>query len=177
MHLNKRKGCCWAVLSFFFFFFLVFRDSFSLYSSGCPGTHFVDQAGLELRNPPASASQVLGLKACATTPSCWAVLKNYISHPQNNAYKGDEYKRHRVLNEPGYRKWLATWLISAITPSLITISVTLLLSLYYYILSFCFVFRDRVSLSVSPGCPGTHSVDQAGLELRNPLPLPPKCWD
>jgi hypothetical protein len=27
----------------------------------------VDQAGLELRNLPASASQVLGLKACATT--------------------------------------------------------------------------------------------------------------
>ena len=27
---------------------------------------------------------------------------------------------------------------------------------------FCFVFRDRVSLC-SPGCPGTHSVDQAGL--------------
>jgi hypothetical protein len=25
-------------------------------SSGCPGTHSVDQAGLELRNPPASAS-------------------------------------------------------------------------------------------------------------------------
>ena len=32
-----------------------------------PGTHSVDQAGLELRNPPAAASQVLGLKACATT--------------------------------------------------------------------------------------------------------------
>ena len=30
-------------------------------------THFVDQAGLEHRNPPASASQVLGLKACVTT--------------------------------------------------------------------------------------------------------------
>ena len=28
---------------------------------------FVDQAGLKLRNPPAFASQVLGLKACATT--------------------------------------------------------------------------------------------------------------
>jgi hypothetical protein len=27
----------------------------------------VDHTGLELRNPPASASQVLGLKACATT--------------------------------------------------------------------------------------------------------------
>jgi hypothetical protein len=33
----------------------------------CPGTHSVDQAGLELGNPPASASQVLGIKACATT--------------------------------------------------------------------------------------------------------------
>ncbi|GAB1285549.1 N-acetylneuraminate lyase [Apodemus speciosus] len=31
------------------------------------GTHSVDQAGLQLRNPPASASQALGLKACATT--------------------------------------------------------------------------------------------------------------
>jgi hypothetical protein len=40
----------------------------SLCSLGCPGTHSVDQAGLKLRNPPASASQVLGLKACATTP-------------------------------------------------------------------------------------------------------------
>ncbi|GAB1298166.1 Isoleucine--tRNA ligase, cytoplasmic [Apodemus speciosus] len=34
----------------------------SLRSPGCPGTHSIDQAGLELRNPPASASQVLGLK-------------------------------------------------------------------------------------------------------------------
>jgi hypothetical protein len=31
------------------------------------GVLSVDQAGLELRNPPASAFQVLGLKACATT--------------------------------------------------------------------------------------------------------------
>jgi hypothetical protein len=45
-----------------------FRDRVSLYSPGCPGAHFVDQAGLELRNPPASASRVLGLKACDTTP-------------------------------------------------------------------------------------------------------------
>jgi hypothetical protein len=36
-------------------------------SPGCPETHSVDQAGLELRNPPASASQVLRLKVCATT--------------------------------------------------------------------------------------------------------------
>jgi hypothetical protein len=50
------------------FFFLVFRDRVSLCSPGCPGTHSVDQAGLELKNPPASAFQVLGLKACAITP-------------------------------------------------------------------------------------------------------------
>jgi hypothetical protein len=34
---------------------------------GCPVTHSVDQAGFELKNPPASASRLLGLKACATT--------------------------------------------------------------------------------------------------------------
>jgi hypothetical protein len=44
------------------------RDRVSLCGPGCPGTHSVDQAGHELRNPPASASQVLGLKACATMP-------------------------------------------------------------------------------------------------------------
>jgi hypothetical protein len=59
-HIHKVKK------NFFFF-----RDRVSLCSPGCPGTHFVDQAGLELRNPPASASasQMLGLKACATMPS------------------------------------------------------------------------------------------------------------
>jgi hypothetical protein len=51
----------------FMYLFLVFRDRVSLNRSGCPGTHFVDQAGFELRNPPASASRVLGLKACITT--------------------------------------------------------------------------------------------------------------
>jgi hypothetical protein len=54
-------------------FFLVlvlvfFRDRVSLCSPGCPGTHSVDQAGLELRNLPASAFQVLGLKVHTTTP-------------------------------------------------------------------------------------------------------------
>jgi hypothetical protein len=65
--LNKRKmnGC--FLLCFLFLFGLVFRDRVSLYSPGCPGTYSVDQAGLKLRNQPTSASQVLGLKACATT--------------------------------------------------------------------------------------------------------------
>jgi hypothetical protein len=34
----------------------VVQDRVSMCSPGCPGTHFVDQAGLKLRNPPASAS-------------------------------------------------------------------------------------------------------------------------
>jgi hypothetical protein len=59
--------CCCCSLHFFLSFVFVFVDRVSLYSPGCPGTHSVDQAGLELRNPPASASQVLGLKAYATT--------------------------------------------------------------------------------------------------------------
>jgi hypothetical protein len=54
----------WGGGVFCFLFFLVFWDRVSLCSPGCSGTHSVDQAGLELRNPPASASQVLGLKAC-----------------------------------------------------------------------------------------------------------------
>jgi hypothetical protein len=43
---------------------------------------------------------------------------------------------------------------------------------------FVFVFRDRVCLYI-PSCPGTHSVDQAGLQLNSEicLLLPPECWD
>jgi hypothetical protein len=55
-------------LTFLFYFVFFFQDRVSLCIPGCPGTHSVDQAGLELRNPPASASQVLELKACATLP-------------------------------------------------------------------------------------------------------------
>ena len=40
-------------------FFLVFRDRVSLCSPGCPGTHYADQAVLELGDPPASS------------PKCW----------------------------------------------------------------------------------------------------------
>jgi hypothetical protein len=62
-----------AIMSFFVV--VVFRDRISLCSPGCPGTHFVDQAGLELRDPPASTSRVLGLKACATTPGFTSIFE------------------------------------------------------------------------------------------------------
>jgi hypothetical protein len=67
--LQVGFGSLFACLFLFLFLFLFFRDRVSLCSPGCPGAHSVDQAGLELRNPPASAFQVLGLKACATMPS------------------------------------------------------------------------------------------------------------
>jgi hypothetical protein len=47
-------------------FVLVYQGKVSLYSPGCLGTYSVDQAVLELRNPPASASQVLELKVCTS---------------------------------------------------------------------------------------------------------------
>ena len=54
--------CVWLVG-----WILVFQDRVFLCSPVCLETCSVDQAGLELRDPPASASQVLVLKACANT--------------------------------------------------------------------------------------------------------------
>jgi hypothetical protein len=48
-------------------FFFFSQDTVFLCSPGCPRIHSIDQAGLKLRDLPASASQVLGLNACATT--------------------------------------------------------------------------------------------------------------
>jgi hypothetical protein len=64
---------CWATLPPAFSFFLFFwgGDRVSLWSPGCLRTHSVDQAVLELRNSPVSASQVLGLKACAFVLFCF----------------------------------------------------------------------------------------------------------
>jgi hypothetical protein len=65
-------------ISFLFlvFDFWFFETGFLCIALGCPGTHSVDQAGLKLRNPPASASRVLGLKACTTTPGFLSFLKD-----------------------------------------------------------------------------------------------------
>jgi hypothetical protein len=63
----------YAAFTYFSFCF-VFQDRVSLCSPGCPGTHSVDQAVLELRNPPISASEVLGLKASATTAQPHSIL-------------------------------------------------------------------------------------------------------
>ena len=69
-------------------------------------------------------------------------------------------------------------LVRNVSPHL-SLIVSLLLGFCFF--GFCFLFlflffRDRVSLC-SPGCPETYFIDQAGLELKIHLPLPPKCWD
>jgi hypothetical protein len=112
---------CWSSLRVSFFFFLIFifwffRDRVSLYGSGCPGTHFVDQAGLELRNPPASASQVLGLKACATMPGSESVFDRLRS-----------VVCFRILEKPKY----------FVPPGLLFFSVVILL--FYCIVLYCIV--------------------------------------
>jgi hypothetical protein len=55
-----RIGVC-GVLNTHHFFSLVCLFFETVFFYGCPGTHSVDQAGLELRDPPASASQMLGI--------------------------------------------------------------------------------------------------------------------
>ena len=52
---------CFVLFCFVLFCFPRQVFFFLLCSPGCPGTHSVDQASLELRNLPASASRVLGI--------------------------------------------------------------------------------------------------------------------
>jgi hypothetical protein len=54
-----------VVVVVFLFCFVFFKTGF-LCSHACSGTHSVDQAGLKLRNLPASASHVLRLKVSTT---------------------------------------------------------------------------------------------------------------
>jgi hypothetical protein len=76
----------------------VFRDRASPYSPGCPGTHSVDQASLELRNLTASASLVLGLKLCATTPGSIVVLYLWVTTlwGTNNPFTGFAYDHRKT---------------------------------------------------------------------------------
>jgi hypothetical protein len=75
----KNVAMCVCILCFVLFCFVlfcfVFQDRVSLCSPGCPGTHFVDQAGLELRNPPATASPSAGIKGVDHHfPACVCIL-------------------------------------------------------------------------------------------------------
>ncbi|GAB1286845.1 Transient receptor potential cation channel subfamily M member 7 [Apodemus speciosus] len=73
---------------------------------GCPGTHSVDQAGLELRNQPASASQVLGLKAWATTARRkWIIFKQSVAKHVGDALKEHASRSSRKICTIGIAPW------------------------------------------------------------------------
>lgn len=57
-----------------FLLFYLFRGRALLCSPGCPGILAVDQADLELRDQPASASRVLKLKMCAATAQLFLIF-------------------------------------------------------------------------------------------------------
>ena len=67
---NPGLGLLADFVLLFVCLFVCFEDKISLHSPGYPGTCYVDQAGLKLRDPPVSASQVLGLMLCVTMPGC-----------------------------------------------------------------------------------------------------------
>ncbi|GAB1287511.1 N-alpha-acetyltransferase 15, NatA auxiliary subunit [Apodemus speciosus] len=123
----------------------------SLYSPGCSGTHSVDQAGLELRNPPASASQVLGLKTNMSDKELKklrnkqrrAQKKAQIEEEKKNAEKEKQQRNQKKKKDDDDEE------IGGPKEELIPEKLAKLVSLY------------------SPGCPGIHSVDQAGLKIRN----------
>jgi hypothetical protein len=96
------------------FVVVVFWDRASLYSPCCPWTHFVDQAGLELRDPPTSASQVLGLNACTTMPSPMEVLFHLQWEPLTSFY-GRAQNSEPDVNRNG-RRPLGTWDKAADSP-------------------------------------------------------------
>ena len=64
----KMIFCLFVFIVFVFWFFNT-QFCVCLCSPSCPRTNSEDQARLEVRNLPASASQVLELKACTTMPS------------------------------------------------------------------------------------------------------------
>ena len=88
---DKSRNVFFVWLGFCFVLFF-FQDRVSLCSPGCPRAHSVDQAVLKLRNLPASASQVLGLKACATT-ALWNVC-SYCCWTWGRAGSGKDGERH-----------------------------------------------------------------------------------
>lgn len=75
--LHEQYFLCWFgfVLFFFFFCWVAVQDR-DLCNSGCPRFYYIDQVGL--RDMPACASRMLGLKLRAIMPgpkTCFKVLQ------------------------------------------------------------------------------------------------------
>jgi hypothetical protein len=73
--LQRDAFIIFVLFCFVLFCFVLFCDRVSLCSPGCPETHFVDQAGFKLRDPPVFAFWVLGLNAVPSLPIYNAIFK------------------------------------------------------------------------------------------------------
>lgn len=85
LHILSRPGLLYLLSLFslfflflFYFIYLVFQDRVSLYNPSCSGACFLaleTRLALNSRDLPVSASWVLRLKGCATTPGSPALLQ------------------------------------------------------------------------------------------------------
>lgn len=81
----------------FVWFSMVFRGRIFLCSPGFPGSHSVHHGSIKIRDPPSSASQVTGFKACVTMPGkierkVWSILGDV----NGSAYKQKEPQEQSV---------------------------------------------------------------------------------
>ena len=111
----KPLVVCLFVCLFIYLFIWFCWNSVSLGNPGCLGTHTGDQADFKLREPPASASRVLGSKVCATTAQlppgifvkseiCFLYLTSRDLNLPENVYLGRKEK-------PG--GMVSSWMVSA----------------------------------------------------------------
>jgi hypothetical protein len=94
----RASGCagCSQTVFFFVFFFFFETGFLCIVLVGCPGTHSVDQAGLQLRNPSASASRELRLKVCATT--AWQAQKGNLENMPLLRLAGSDLRGVSLIN-------------------------------------------------------------------------------
>jgi hypothetical protein len=151
----------------------------SLCSPGCPGTHFEDQAGLELRNPLASASRMLGLKACATMPGwvCnlgWKFFEIYQPcSPGLCGFCWDDscyFGRFAFVSRPSLLKGLTwLWTVSCLCFGFLTV-----LSPFIYL--FIYLFIWVLPLSSDTPEEGVRSHYRWLWATRNAFPLCFGTW-
>jgi hypothetical protein len=154
----------------------VFLRQVSLCSPGCPGTHFVEQAGLKLRVPPASASQVLGLKACATMAqlslSLSLSLKIYLFDIcEYTVFRHTRRVPLQDLITDGCEPPCGCWELNSRPLKEQSVLLTAEPSLQSLTTVFCFLFFFFWFFETGFLCVALAVLEltyQAGLELRNP---------
>jgi hypothetical protein len=89
--------------------------------------------------------------------------------PEERAHYAQEFGWDDGTNPRWYSEvpGLGHWPLCLQTSKLDACTLYLFYLFLFFLFFFTFFFQDRVSL-YSLGCPGTHSVDQAGFELTNP---------